>query len=54
MENTFLLSEAITDLSNVIKNDGKIKVDRLIITKNEIKVVINGELYDVNGYKIDS
>ena len=50
-KNEFLLTDALSDLENVIKNEGNLKVDRIIITKDEFKVVIDHMLYDVNDYK---
>lgn len=47
----FLLTDALSDLKNVIKNEGNLKVDRIILTKDEFKVVIDHKLYDVNDYK---
>ena len=47
----FFLNDALIDLKNVIKNEGNLEVERIIITSNEFKVVINHQLYDVNDYK---
>lgn len=47
----FFLSDALIDLNNVIKNEGNLKIERIIITNDEFKVVMNHQLYDVNNYK---
>lgn len=47
----YRLTDVIRDIQQVINNDGNLEIDRLIITEDELIVVINGQVFNVNDYK---